>query len=142
MRNSLYSDGIKELGDELDELRARVEDIDDRKDEAEGPLEPGDGDSEAIELDGDEQDRLKELEGLETDIGDLHVAARNGAHLIHEDDFTEYAEQLADDLGSIPRDMQGKWPFTCINWEEAADELKADYSTVDFDGNTYYYQDW
>jgi hypothetical protein len=36
----------------------------------------------------------------------------------------------------VPRDL--KWPFTCIDWEQAASELQMDYSAVDFDGVIYW----
>lgn len=58
--------------------------------------------------------------------------------LIHENYFTQYAQELADDIGAVDRDA--KWPNTHIDWEAAAEDLKQDYSTVEFDGNTYYYR--
>lgn len=60
----------------------------------------------------------------------------DGATLIRESYFQEYAKQLAEDLGAI--DRNAAWPLNCIDWEEAADELKADYTEVDFDGVTYF----
>lgn len=60
------------------------------------------------------------------------------ASLISEDYFTEYAQELAEDCCEVPRDL--KWPFTCIDWDEAADVLKADYSTITLFGNDYYYR--
>lgn len=51
---------------------------------------------------------------------------------IHENSFAEYARDLADDLyGAEMRDSS--WPFNCIDWEQAAEELKGDYSPVDID---------
>ena len=47
-------------------------------------------------------------------------------------------EELADDIGAIPRDVA--WPYTCIDWERAARELQYDYTGADFDGVTYYYR--
>ena len=32
-----------------------------------------------------------------------------------------------------------KWPYTCVDWERAADELRQDYSSTEFDGKTYLY---
>ena len=55
--------------------------------------------------------------------------------LIRESYFTEYAEELAKDIGAISRDLE--WPLDHINWEAAADELRIDYTEVDFDGVTY-----
>ena len=63
--------------------------------------------------------------------------------LIREDYFTEYAQELAEDIcpwpsGSSERDALAWWPYRHIDWEAAADELKYDYTTVEYDGDTYY----
>ena len=60
--------------------------------------------------------------------------------LVHEDHFREYAEELAVDIGAIDRRQRDHWPYTCIDWEQAADELKQDYSVIDIRGGTYYYR--
>ena len=59
-----------------------------------------------------------------------------GETLIHEDYFEEYAQQLAEDLGLLGRDLD--WPASCIDWKEAAEQLAIDYSLIDFDGQSYY----
>ena len=59
-----------------------------------------------------------------------------GATLIREDCFTEYAQQLADDIGAIDRDAN--WPINCIDWDGAASQLKQDYTEVEFLGHTYF----
>jgi hypothetical protein len=56
--------------------------------------------------------------------------------LIRESYFTHYAQELADDIGAIPEGMQ--WPLTCIDWDQAARELRMDYTSVDFSGVTYW----
>lgn len=61
----------------------------------------------------------------------------SGATLIRESYFEDYARELAEDLhGSEIRDA--KWPFSCIDWERAAEELRQDYTAAEFDGVTYY----
>lgn len=60
----------------------------------------------------------------------------HGETLIRASYFTEYAEQLADDIGAIDRDA--KWPLDHIDWEAAAEALKIDYTESEFDGVTYY----
>lgn len=52
--------------------------------------------------------------------------------------FEEYAQELAEDIGAINRDAT--WPNNCIDWEQAAAELKMDYSSVELDGVTYWYR--
>lgn len=58
--------------------------------------------------------------------------------LIEEGYFTEYAQELAEDMGSVNRDAP--WPQTFIDWDAAAEALKMDYSEVEYDGMTYYYR--
>lgn len=58
--------------------------------------------------------------------------------LIRDSYFVEYAQELAEDIGAINSDLD--WPYSCIDWEKAARELRADYSSVEFDGVTYWYR--
>lgn len=58
-----------------------------------------------------------------------------GETLIHENYFTEYAQQLVEDIGDLPR---GFPHYIVLDWEQTAENIKVDYSTVDFDGETYY----
>lgn len=59
-----------------------------------------------------------------------------GATLINDDDFTEYAQDLAEDIGAINKDAG--WPTGYIDWSAAADALKSDYTAVEFLGNTFW----
>jgi len=57
-----------------------------------------------------------------------------GESLIPEHEFTEYAKQLCEDIGDLPRDLPS---YIVIDWESTADNLKVDYTEVDFEGTTY-----
>lgn len=59
-----------------------------------------------------------------------------GAALIRDSYFKKYAQQLADDMGAI--DANANWPMSCIDWDQAARELQIDYTSVEFDGVTYW----
>ena len=87
----------------------------------------------------DEGDEGKELAALK-DLADEAEGCgdwADGETLIADRYFTEYAEELASDIGDYnPRNV--RWPYTCIDWEKAADELKQDYTSVDFDGEMYW----
>lgn len=61
---------------------------------------------------------------------------RHGEALIRDSYFEDYARQLAEDIGAIDRGVG--WPARCIDWEQAASELQQDYTSVDFDGVTYW----
>jgi len=62
----------------------------------------------------------------------------DGLTLIHEGYFERWAQDFADSTGAINRNAA--WPCNHIDWEAAAAELQHDYSQVEIDGNTYYYQ--
>lgn len=58
--------------------------------------------------------------------------------LIADTYFETYAEELADDIGAINKDAA--WPCNHIDWAAAAEALQQDYSTVEYDGATYWYR--
>jgi len=60
------------------------------------------------------------------------------AELIEDDYFIQYTMQLVEDTGFINNITA--WPYSCIDWECAADALKDDYSSIDIDGFTYWYR--
>jgi hypothetical protein len=85
-------------------------------------------------LDADQIAELNALQALAEqgeDCGDW----KHGETLIRETYFQEWAQDFAEDIGAVERDV--KWPYTCIDWEHAARELKYDYTTIDFDGVDY-----
>ena len=87
------------------------------------------------ELDDEDQEELSKAEALIEELGD---EAESGIYLIHENNFEDYAREFAEDIGAI--DSDSTWPATCIDWERAADELRMDYSEIEYDGETYYYR--
>ncbi len=91
-------------------------------------------DSESLaELDQDELDTFNAIVELSEDgIEDWEY----GAHMIREDTFEDYAQELAEDIGAI--DPNASWPLSCIDWERAARELQMDYTSVRFLGHDYY----
>jgi len=99
-------------------------------------LEDADDVKRMADFDFEEVRELSKLMVLQDEAQPYCPDWRYGAVLIHEDHFVEYAKQLAEDIGAVVADT--KWPNNCIDWEAAADELKVDYTTVDFDGEIYY----
>lgn len=87
----------------------------------------------------DESDNGQELAALESLAAEAEGYApdwNHGESLIRDSWFQTYAEELADDIGAI--DRNAKWPCNHINWKQAAEELQQDYTSVDFDGVTYW----
>lgn len=65
-------------------------------------------------------------------------ADHNNGSLIADHDFEDYAREYAEDIGAIGEDM--RWPANCIDWERAARELRQDYRSVEYDGDTYWHR--
>ena len=113
-------DVIKRLGELEDDLGALMYDLE----KAEGKHEK----EKAQEaLDEWNEENLKELEALRSLVeqaegyGDWEF----GETLIHDSFFTDYARELAEDIGAL-KDNSG-WPSNCIDWDQAAEELQQDY---------------
>ncbi len=92
-------------------------------------------DGEKLTEEKERYDALKDFtDELESYCSDYHY----GETLIADSYFVEYAEQLAEDIGAIDRDAQ--WPLSYIDWNAAADALKQDYTTSEWDGHTFYFR--
>lgn len=85
------------------------------------------------ELDDWDHDNGPELKDL-TDF--MSEADGLDGPMIRESYFKQHAMELVDDCGLIPANAE--WPCTCIDWEQAARELRHDYTGADFNGVTYY----
>ena len=91
------------------------------------------------DLEEDDALRVSSIQELFDEISDYAGdRPEDGVFLIREDMFEDYARELADDIGAI--DGDAGWPQSYIDWGAAADALAMDYTTVDFDGATYYYR--
>src|SRR2546425_11935801 len=91
-----------------------------------------DGLDDRDELEASELAALKALEEESSGSPDW----KHGETLIRDSYFEDYTQQLAEDCGML-KDATS-WPLTCIDWDEAADLLKQDYFSVEFDGVTYW----
>ena len=100
-----------------------------------------------IALEGGANANAEEVTGMQAELALLEEFAEEaseyapdwhyGETIIHEDYFTQYAQELSDEL-SLGAGATAQWPFRHIDWEAAADELKMDYSVVGFNGIVYY----
>ena len=84
----------------------------------------------------EEQEELAALEALMEEIGERTM--RDGEQMIPTSNggFEDYAREIASDLyGKEISDA--KWPFSCIDWERAAEELEQDHTLVSFQGEDY-----
>ena len=102
---------------------------------------------EDIRLDEEEIESWKdnwqtELEVIEA-INELENSVGSewsyGVTLIDEDDFEDYCEELVSDIGDLPKDLPS-YISNNIDWEGVAEDLKVDYTEVEFRGTTYLYR--
>lgn len=86
--------------------------------------------------DPEEQEELEALQAL-ADEAEGSPDWEHGETLIRDSYFEDYARELAEDTGMV-KGNEDWWPLRHIDWEAAADELKQDYFSVDFDGVEYW----
>ena len=90
----------------------------------------------------DEADELAALESLLDDLrgnGGDHQWEGNWypATLIRDSYFTDYAQELCEDIGDLPRNFPS---YIEIDWEATARNIRMDYSCVEIDGIDYWYR--
>lgn len=118
----------------IEELTAEREALQDELDNA-----TDDGKAERITLaewDADNAEELAALIALQDEAEGYAADWHHGEILIRDSYFKDYAQELADDIGAVPKDLS--WPCNCIDWDQAARDLRMDYSAVDFGGITYW----
>ena len=125
---------IEELREARDELAsAQIEATSDELSEATAAMDEWEG------MSGTE---LAELEAL------MDEMAGNGGDeqwegvwypstLIQDSHFTDYAKEMLEDCGTIPTDLPS---WVAIDWDQTAEAVQQDYTSVYFDGNTFWYR--
>ena len=86
------------------------------------------------EWDHDNKEELDALQALNDDAEGYADDWQYGATLVRDTYFTEYCQELLADIGDIPKDLPS---YIVIDWDATAENLKADYTEVDFNGTTY-----
>lgn len=79
---------------------------------------------------------IQEIDDVESEVGSEFDY---GCTLIPESDFKEYCEELVFEGGYLSRDT----PFYLrnnIDWDGVADDLKLDYSELEYNGKTYLFR--
>lgn len=89
------------------------------------------------------EDELKEIEEIDTLEDEINSYAGDnfddGVYLIDEDDFEEYCEDYLEGCGYFGNDFP-QWIKNNIDWSGIAEDMKQDYSGVEFRGTTYLYR--
>lgn len=136
---------IEDLEDEireLEETRSEYTQTDERYSEITDALDTARAElakliAAANDIDTDDEEaELEVLKALKEEVSEAYWD--DGVAFICDDYFEDYAREYAEGLD--PDIRTARWPFNHIDWTAAADELKVDYSFVDFDGETYWYR--
>ena len=85
--------------------------------------------------DAEENERFEYLTGISEEIGDEF---RHGVTLIPDGETDDYFQQLAEDVGYLDGDRNPL--FNYIDWEKWGRDCLMDYSSVDIDGETYWFR--
>lgn len=105
---------------------------------AESPeeLDAAQSELDAANQDFDEEAReeLKSLRGM-AEQGDGYGDWASGEVCIRDSYFTQYAQEICQDIGDLPHDLPG---YLVIDWDATAYNLKVDYTCLDFDGVKYW----
>ena len=117
----------------IEELESELEAVLDGYQDAQDCIK-NNGSQEALEA-MPELEELATLQKLAEEGEQYADDWRHGATLINVEYFTEYCEELVKDIGDLPADTPD---YLVIDWEATADNLKEDYTEIDFDGTPFY----
>jgi hypothetical protein len=132
-----HSDTIdsRDIQERIDELQSEFDSLVDEYEDVDGEEDAGEDLLNWLEENGDEFVTLLEVK---EEVEQYTSEWDDGAFMIADNHFEDYAQELAEDTGAI--DRNAKWPLTHIDWDEAAEELKYDYSEVAIGGKSYWIQ--
>jgi hypothetical protein len=88
-------------------------------------------------LDESEWEELKSLKKLAGEAEGYASDWRYGETLIRDSYFEECAEELVKDIGDLPKDLPS-YIENNIDWKGVAEDIQQDYTSVEFDGVTYW----
>ena len=82
----------------------------------------------------DEYQQIDDIDEVENAVGSEFTY---GCTLIEEDDFGDYVRELLVDCGYISKDFPH---WIEIDWEATSENVKQDYSELEYKGETYYFR--
>lgn len=83
---------------------------------------------------------LDDLNDLKSEVEGYSGGEKlENVQFIYEDYFTEYCQSLCEDIGDVPHDLPN-YIRDNIDWSGVADDLRVDYSEIEYEGRTYLYR--
>lgn len=125
---------LQELHDAVSEAEAELADM---KNATAEEIEEAEAALEAAQDDFDDglQSELAALKTLAEEAEGYSEDWTYGATLIRDSYFRDYCIDLCEDIGDVPKDLPN---YIEIDWEATARNIQVDYTSVDFDGVTYW----
>jgi hypothetical protein len=125
----------RDIQSRIDWLDEQILDIEDDINDAKH-----DGEEVPDEWVTDRDEYQEELDGLQSFKDNVDSSEwEDGLTLINRDYWQEYVEELCEELGYVSDDLPN-FIRSNIDWEAVADELEADYSTADIEGEQFLYR--
>jgi hypothetical protein len=62
----------------------------------------------------------------------------DGITIVRDDHFVDYIQDLVEECGDIPRGLLPR--YLRIDWQATAEELRPDFTSVEFFGRTFWYR--
>jgi hypothetical protein len=82
----------------------------------------------------DELNSIREIDELEDEVGNEF---EHGCTLIPIEEFEDYCKDLLEECGYISKDFPS---WIVIDYDETANNMKVDYTEVEFRGDTYLFR--
>lgn len=82
----------------------------------------------------DELEKIEAIDTLEREVGSEF---EYGVTLIPLEDFTDYVKEMLVDCGDLPSNIPS---YISIDWEDTANNIKVDYSEVEYLGTDYLFR--
>jgi len=127
----------RDVIERLEEMESELAELGENIDLAEDDEESKEAREALKEWNDDNRDELERLGGLCAEGEGATSEWKDGTPLINDNYFSEYAEDFCKDFGDIPSDLP--WYISNhIDLVGVAEEIQVDYSSIDFDGTTFW----
>ena len=83
----------------------------------------------------EDAEELAALQALQDEASQYSDDWTYGSQLIKAEYFVDYCQELVSDIGDMPRNIPG---YLVSDWDATAENIKEDYTEVDFAGDTYF----
>ncbi len=122
----------REISNYDDVLDSR--DVIERIDQLETELAGEHDDSEQNDV-LDMRTELEVLKGLQEEAEGYAPDWKYGACLVRDSYWVAYVQEMLEDIGDLPKNLPA---YIEIDWEATARNIQVDYTSVEFDGVTYW----